>query len=354
MSILLSPLKIKTISFKNRIAIPPMCQYSSIDGFPNHWHFIHYGSRVVGGAGLIIQEATAVSPEGRISYQDMGIWSDEHAQQLKPIVDFIHSYNCVAGIQLAHAGRKASCEIPSNGGHQLETGPNSWQPWAPSSVQFYETKNSLRVMTKEDILLVISQFKKAAQRALHTGYKLIEVHAAHGYLIHEFLSPLSNLRTDEYGGSFENRIRFLLEIIDAVNEVWPSNLPLFVRISATDWTEGGWDIDQSVKLSAILKAKGVDLIDTSSGGNIPHAKIPVQPGYQVPFASRIKKETGIMSGAVGLITTATQAENILQNEDADIIFFGRKSLADPYLPLHLAQEMGIDMEWPVQYERRSK
>jgi 2,4-dienoyl-CoA reductase-like NADH-dependent reductase (Old Yellow Enzyme family) len=348
---LFEPLTIKSVTLKNRIAVSPMCQYSSEDGFMNDWHMVHLGSRAVGGAGLIIVEATAVSPEGRITYGDNGIWKDEHVNNLHRIVHFIHEQGAVAGIQLAHAGRKASCELPWKGAHQLVGAEHSWQIVAPSPVPFKEGTAIPQALSAEGIQKVITDFKNAAQRALAAGFKIIEIHAAHGYLINEFLSPLSNQRTDEYGGSFENRIRLLINVIHAIKTVWPENLPLFVRISASDWVENGWTIDDSVKLSVILKKMGIDLIDCSSGGLVPHAKVPVQPGYQVPFAQTVKKESGILTGAVGLITNAEQAETILQNEQADIIFLARELLRDPYFPLHAAKQLGVDVKWPVQYER---
>jgi 2,4-dienoyl-CoA reductase-like NADH-dependent reductase (Old Yellow Enzyme family) len=352
MSILFSPLTIKDITLRNRVVISPMCEYSSVDGFANDWHLVHLGSRAVGGAGLIIQEATAVSPEGRISPDDMGIWKDEHIEKLAQIVHFIHSHGAVAGIQLAHAGRKASVASPWKGGKQIKPADDGgWKTVAPSAIPFFENDDAPLALNTEGIKKVIDDFKLAAQRALEVGYKVIEIHAAHGYLLHEFLSPLSNQRRDEYGGSFENRIRLILQIVDAVHDAWPKNLPLFMRISATDWVEGGWDIEQSVKLAAILKDKGVDLIDCSSAGNVPGAKIPVGPGYQVPFAERIKKETSILTGAVGLITTAVQAEEILTGNQADLIVIARQSLRDPYFPLHAAKELGDDIAWPNQYLR---
>ncbi|MBO9657803.1 MAG: NADPH dehydrogenase NamA [Chitinophagaceae bacterium] len=352
MSILFSPLSIKDVTFRNRIVVSPMCQYSSQDGFANDWHLVHLGSRAVGGAGLIIQEATAVSPEGRISYADMGIWSDEHIAPLKRINAFIHEHGSIAGIQLAHAGRKASTERPWDGNQQIKEGDNSWQPVAPSAIPFRESDIAPSPLSVADIRELVDQFRKAAARSLKAGFKVIEIHAAHGYLIHQFLSPFSNSREDQYGGSFENRIRFLLEIIEAVQTVWPANLPLFVRVSATDWSEqGGWDPSQSVQLAGILKTKGVDLIDCSTGGLLPRVSIPVGPGYQVQFAELIKKEAGISTGAVGLITNAQQAEDILQKGQADLIFLARQLLRDPYFPLHAANELNAEVKWPEQYVR---
>jgi 2,4-dienoyl-CoA reductase-like NADH-dependent reductase (Old Yellow Enzyme family) len=351
MAKLFSPLTIKSVTFKNRVVVSPMCEYSSVDGFANEWHLVHLGSRAVGGAGLIITEATAVSPEGRISPEDLGIWKNAHLDKLRSIVSFIHKHGSVAGIQLAHAGRKASFTAPWKGAEQLKPGNGGWQTVAPSALAFNEGHTVPEALTAEGIRKVIEDFKSAAQRALSAGFKLIEIHAAHGYLINQFLSPLSNQRTDDYGGSFENRIKLLLEIIEAIQSVWPAELPLFVRISATEWSPGGWDEQDSVRLATILKNKGVDLIDCSSGGNMPGVKIPVGPGYQVRFSALIKKETGILTGAVGMITTAEQAETILAKEEADLVVMAREMLRDPYFPLHAAEELGADIQWPDQYLR---
>jgi 2,4-dienoyl-CoA reductase-like NADH-dependent reductase (Old Yellow Enzyme family) len=354
MSLLFSPLTLKNITLKNRIVVSPMCQYSSIDGFASDWHLVHLGSRAVGGAALIIQEATAVTAAGRISYGDMGIWKDEHIEKLSSIVSFIHQNGAIAGIQLAHAGRKASCEKPWKGGKQIPSGENSWQTVAPSALPFYETDMVPHELTKAEIAVLANDFKQAAARCVKAGYKVIEIHAAHGYLINEFMSPLSNKRTDEYGGSFENRIRFLLEVIAAVQTVWPAELPLFVRISASDWMEGGWTIADSVQLAMILKKKGIDLIDASSGGIDAGAKIVAGPGYQVHFAEAIKKQTGMLTGAVGIITNAQQAEQILQQQQADLIIMARELLRDPYFALHAAKELGDDIEWHDQYARAKR
>jgi 2,4-dienoyl-CoA reductase-like NADH-dependent reductase (Old Yellow Enzyme family) len=351
MSKLFSPLTIKSITLKNRIAMSPMCQYSSEDGFANDFHMVHYGSRAIGGAGLIIQEATAVSPEARITLGDMGLWDDRHIEKLRNIVKFIHEHGAVAGIQLAHAGRKASCARPWDGGKQLRQEEGGWKTLAPSALAFYEEEDVPLALGGEGIKKVISDFKSAARRTLQAGYKIIEVHAAHGYLIHQFLSPLSNQRTDDYGGSFENRIRLLLEIVEAIRSEWPQNLPLFVRLSVTDWVEAGWTEQETLQLAAILKTIDVDLIDCSSGGSVPKAKIPFGPGFQVAFAGRIKKEAGIMTGAVGLITDVAQAEEILANDYADLILLARQSLRDPYFALHAAHALGEDIPWPVQYKR---
>lgn len=354
MSKLFLPLKIKEVTLKNRIVISPMCQYSSVDGFASDWHLVHLGSRAVGGAGLIIQEASAVSANGRITYADLGIWKDEHVEKLSQIVKFIHENGSVAGIQLAHAGRKASCEVPWKGGEQIKDGDKSWLPVAPSAIPFKSEQREPHQLSVQEIKDITSDFVEATKRSVKTGYKVLEIHAAHGYLLHQFFSPLSNTRTDEYGGSFENRIRFALEVIEAVQTVWPKELPLFVRISATDWAAGGWSIDDAIKLSAVLKNKGVDLIDTSSGGNIFDASIPAGPNYQVPFAKKIKQEANIATGAVGIITEPKQAEAILESGEADLIFIARESLRQPYFPLHAAKNLGDDVEWPVQYIRAKR
>jgi 2,4-dienoyl-CoA reductase-like NADH-dependent reductase (Old Yellow Enzyme family) len=351
MSRLFAPLNIKDITFRNRIAISPMCQYSAENGFATDWHLVHYGSRAVGGAALIIQEATGVSPEGRISSGDLGIYKEEHIEKLRQITSFIHQHGAVAGIQLAHAGRKAGCAKPWDGGKQLKENEGGWTTVSASALAFNPEDNSPVALDTDGINKVITDFKIAAQRSLLAGYKLIEIHAAHGYLLHQFLSPLSNHRTDNYGGSFENRIRLLLEIVKAVQTEWPENLPLFVRISATDWAEGGWNVDEAVQLSSILKQNGADLIDCSSGGLVPYQKITLGPGYQVSFAEKIKKETGILTGAVGLITETQQAEEILEKEQADLIIIARASLRDPYFAFNAAKILGDDIEWPVQYKR---
>lgn len=352
MSKLLAPFTIKSVTLRNRIVISPMCQYSSSDGFANDWHLVHLGSRAVGGAGLIIQEATAISPEGRITPADLGIWKDEHLVKLKSIAAFVHAQGSKMGIQLAHAGRKASHDLPWRGGKQLSIdAQEAWQTVAPSAIPFLEGTHVPTALTNEEIKKVVDDFRKATLRAMEVGYDVLEIHSAHGYLLHEFLSPLSNKRTDSYGGTFENRIRFLMEIISSVKERWPEDKPLFVRISATDWAEGGWNIDESVMLSKILKQHGVDVIDCSSGGLVPHQKIALGPGYQVPFAERIRKEAEIFTGAVGLITSTEQAEEILNSEKADLILIARESLRNPYFPMKAAKELGEDFIWPDQYLR---
>lgn len=350
MSNLFSAYSIREIEFRNRVFVSPMCQYSSTDGLPNAWHLVHLGSRAVGGAALVMVEATGVSPEGRISPGDTGLWSDEHTQAFQPITAFIKSQGAVPGIQLAHAGRKASTDLPWRGGKPLGADAGGWQTLAPSAVPFghYPTPKAL---THEEIEAVIAQFALAAQRSLSAGFEVIELHMAHGYLLHEFLSPLSNLREDEYGGDLTGRMLFPARVAEAVRRVWPESLPLFARISATDWAEGGWDLPQSIEFSSLLKARGVDLIDCSSGALVPGVKIPVAPGYQVPFAAAIRKEAGIATGAVGLITDALQAERIITDGDADAVFLARAMLRDPYWALHAAQQLGAPAPWPVQYDR---
>ncbi|MBP4141245.1 NADH:flavin oxidoreductase/NADH oxidase [Flavobacterium sp. P4023] len=348
---LFSPLSIKSITLKNRIAISPMCQYSATDGFANDWHLVHLGSRASGGAGLIIQEATSISPEGRISPEDLGLWKNEQIEKLKQITQFIISQNSVPGIQLAHAGRKASAASPWNGGRKVANDNGGWETVAPSAIAYHDNETAPIALDKNGIQKVISDFKSATKRALEAGYQVLEIHGAHGYLLHQFMSPLSNLRTDEYGGSFENRIRLTLEVVAAVQSEWPENLPLFIRISATDWAEGGWNLEESIQLSKILKEKGVDLIDVSSGGAVSHQQIKLCAGYQVPFAESIKKESGILTGAVGLITDATQAEEIVASGKADLVLFARESLRNPNLGLTFADDLEADVQWPKQYER---
>ncbi|MBS1500886.1 MAG: NADPH dehydrogenase NamA [Bacteroidetes bacterium] len=349
---LFSPLEIKNIELKNRILVSPMCEYSSVDGFANNWHLVHLGAFAVGGSAIVFTEATAVSPEGRITYADLGIWKDEHIEKLKEITDFIHQHGSYAGMQLAHAGRKASHEIPWKGGKQIPSdAQNGWTSVAPGAIPFTESEEAPAALDKAGIEKVKADFKAAAARALKAGFDVIEIHGAHGYLIHEFYSPLSNNRTDEYGGSFENRIRLLLEVVDSVKQVWPAENPLFVRISSTDWTEGGWTGDDSAQLAKYLKEKGVDLVDCSSGGNVAAAKIPLKPGYQVEFADKLRKEAGILTGAVGLITTPEQADEIIQTGQADVVLLAREMLRDPHFPLRAAHLLGHEIKWPVQYER---
>ena len=352
MSQLFTPLAIRDITFNNRIVVSPMCQYSSHDGMAEEWHLVHLGSRAIGGAGLIITEATAVSPEGRISPSDLGIWKDEHIEGLRRIVKFVRAQGSEIGIQLAHAGRKGSTAEPWNGGKLVSKG--GWQPVGPSAIAFGEGYGTPAALDAEGIRKVVEDFKAAARRAMLAGFKVVELHAAHGYLVHQFLSPLSNLRQDEYGGSFENRIRLLTDIVRAVRTVWPAVYPLFVRISATDWAEGGWSPDEAVRLAGVLKGLDVDVIDCSSGGLTPLQKIPVAPGYQVGFAQQVRA-TGILTGAVGVITDAVQAESILVTGQADLIIMARQMLRDPYFPLHAAEELGFkDIHWPLQYVRAKK
>lgn len=331
--------------------VSPMCQYSSLDGFANDWHLVHLGSRAVGGAAIVMVEATAVSAAGRITHHDLGIYYDEHIETLKRITGFIKAQHSIPAIQIAHAGRKASHHRPWEGGAALKEGEDPWQTEAPSAVAFKEGEPLPHELSTDEIHGIREQFVQAAHRALRAGFQVIELHAAHGYLLHEFLSPISNNRSDEYGGSFENRIRFLVEITEEVRKIWPEDLPLFVRLSATDWVEGGWTVEESVALSKILKSKGVDLIDCSSGGNSPAQKIPLGPLYQAPFAARIRKEAGILTGAVGLITKAKEAEDIIATGGADLVLLAREFLRDPYFPLHAAHELGAQVAWPVQYER---
>jgi 2,4-dienoyl-CoA reductase-like NADH-dependent reductase (Old Yellow Enzyme family) len=348
---LFSPLKLRSVSFANRIGVSPMCQYSSEDGFAKDWHMVHLGSRAQGGAGLVMLEASAVLPEGRISIADLGIWKDAHIPALKRIAHFIHSQGARVGIQLAHAGRKGSMTAPFTGERLLGPGEGGWQPVAPSALAFSGTYAVPQALDKSGIEAVVEGFRQAARRALEAGFDLVEIHAAHGYLLHQFLSPLANQRTDEYGGSFENRIRLSLEVVDAVRAEWPAHLPLFVRISATDWADGGWNADESVALARLFREHGVDLVDASSGGMVPNAKIPVGPGFQVEFSDRIRREAGIATAAVGLITEPAQANGVIANGEADLVFLAREMLRDPYWPVHAAAALGEQASWPVQYLR---
>jgi 2,4-dienoyl-CoA reductase-like NADH-dependent reductase (Old Yellow Enzyme family) len=349
---LFDPLTIRDLSLANRVVVSPMCEYSSTDGFVNDWHFVHLGSRAVGGAGLVLTEATAVLPEGRISPQDLGIWSDKHVEPHARDVRFIHEQGSVAGMQLAHAGRKASTYRPWEGNSAVPESEGGWKKVvAPSALRFTDNYPMPQALTNDGIREIVAAFAAAARRACDAGFRVIEIHGAHGYLIHEFLSPLSNQRDDAYGGSFENRTRFIREIVAAVRSSWPKGAPLFVRISATDWVDGGWDIRQSVELARGLKELGVDLVDCSSGGTVPHAEIPVGPGYQTAFAEQIRRETGIMTGAVGMITSPVQAEHIIATGQADAVIMAREFLRDPYWPLRAARELGQPISWPVQYLR---
>lgn len=348
---LFEPITLRDVVLPNRIAVSPMCQYSSEHGFATDWHVVHLGSRAVGGAGLVFTEATAVLPEGRISPQDLGIWSDDHVEPLARIVRFIHEQGAVAGIQLAHAGRKASTYRPWDGHGAIAEPEGGWPVVAPSSLAFGDQYAVPCMLTEDDIRDVVTAFAEAARRACEAGFRVVEIHAAHGYLIHQFLSPFSNQRRDQYGGLFDNRTRLPREIIQAVRGVWPERCPLFVRISATDWADGGWDLDQSVELARQLSTLGVDVIDCSSGGNLPQAKIPVGPGYQTPFAERIRCETGLSTGTVGLVTSPVQADHIIRTEQADLVLLAREMLRDPYWPMQAARELGHPAPWPVQYLR---
>lgn len=345
--------RIRDISFRNRIAVSPMCEYSSEDGFGNDWHLVHLGARAAGGAGAVLTEATAVVPEGRISPADLGIWKDEHIENLARIVRFLRQHGAVAGTQLAHAGFKASTDVPwSKTGGPVPVSEGGWRPiYSSTNKGFTPESIQPEALTAEGIARVVQAFADGARRALEAGFELIEIHGAHGYLVHQFLSPLVNTRTDQYGGSFENRTRILREIIEAVRRVWPGRLPLWLRISASDWTEGGWTIDDSVALAWQLKALGVDLIDTSSGGIVPAAKIPLGPGYQTPFAERIRRETGILTGAVGMIISPEQAQHVIATGQADLVLLAREFLREPYWPLHAAHVLKQNIDWPKQYER---
>jgi 2,4-dienoyl-CoA reductase-like NADH-dependent reductase (Old Yellow Enzyme family) len=348
---LFDELSIRELTLRNRIVVSPMCQYSSTDGFANDWHLVHLGSRAVGGASLIFTEAAAVSAEGRISPQDLGIYKDEHIEQLSRITSFLRDQGSIPGIQLAHAGRKGSTLRPWEGNAAVAESTGGWSPVAPSAIPFSSTYPQPMALDEKGIQGVVKSFAAAAGRALQAGFQVIEIHSAHGYLLHEFLSPISNKRTDSYGGSLENRCRLLGEVVAAVRKVWPAAYPLFVRISVTDWIEGAWDLDQSIELVEKIAPLGVDLIDCSSGGIAPGAKIPIRAGYQVPFAREIRNETGVMTGALGLITSASQADAILREESADIVIMAREFLRQPYWPLHVGHELGFPMPWPVQYLR---
>jgi 2,4-dienoyl-CoA reductase-like NADH-dependent reductase (Old Yellow Enzyme family) len=349
---LFSPFQLRSIEFANRIGVSPMCQYSSIDGFASDWHLVHLGSRAQGGAGLVMLEAAAVTPEGRISPDDLGIWKEDHILGVMRIAEFVHSQGARAGMQLAHAGRKASTASPFNGHGLVLPADGGWQPVGPSAIAFAPAGYAVpTALDAAGIAAVVAAFREAARRALEAGFDFVEIHAAHGYLLHEFLSPLSNHRSDNYGGDFDNRIRLVLEVVDAVRSVWPERLPLFLRISATDWAEGGWDPDQSVALARNLSDRGVDLVDCSSGGNVADAKIPLAPGYQVGFAARIRREADIATAAVGLITEPAQANTIISEGEADFVFLARAELRDPYWPLHAAAALGESISWPKQYLR---
>lgn len=356
---LLSPLSIRGVTLRNRIVMSPMCQYVAHEGLADDWHLVHLGSRAVGGVALVMVEATAVTRDGRITHGDLGIWSDEHIGPLARIARFVHSQGAVAGIQLAHAGRKASCDLPWKGGAGLLTPEvGGWPVVGPSAIPFDEGNPVPQALDERGIAEIVAAFENATQRALTAGFRVIEIHAAHGYLLHEFLSPLSNHRADDYGGSLENRMRLLLRVAETVRRKVPDELPVFVRISATDWADGGWDIEQSVVLAARLKSLGIDLIDVSSGALVPNVRIPVSKGYQVPFARKIRDEAKIMTGAVGLITEAQYANEIVTGRDADLVFIARKLLREPYWAIHAQQELGAEPSWPISYgyavKRRSR
>ncbi len=351
MSHLFSPLTLRELTFKNRIFISPMCQYSSEDNMPNDWHLVHLGSRAVGGAALVFTEATAVTPEGRISPWDLGIWTERHSRAFKRITSFIKAQGAVPGIQLAHAGRKASTNAPWKEREVLTDEDGGWQPVAPSPLPFNDRSPVPHELTSAEIEELVQKFAAAAWQGLKAGFEVVEIHMAHGYLFHQFLSPLTNQRNDSYGGSLENRMRFPLEAAAAVRKVWPESLPLFIRISCKDWVEKGWDLAQSIQFSRECKKIGADLIDCSSGGLVPHAAIPAAPGYQTPFSAAIRRQVCIATGAVGLITEPEQAEQILSSEKADAVLLARQFLRDPYWPLHAAKALGVDVPWPKQYER---
>lgn len=350
MSHLFSPFTLRSITFRNRVFVSPMCQYSSDDGMPSEWHHVHLGSRAVGGAGLVCVEASGITPAGRITPWDAGIWSPAHAAAWKPIADFIRAQGSVPAMQIAHAGRKASCDKPWRGGKPLAPTQGAWETAGPSAVAFGDYP-APRAMSKDEIAATVEDFRRAAMHALAAGFDVVEIHGAHGYLLHSFVSPLSNRRTDEYGGSLDNRVRFCLEVARAVRAVWPQDKPVFYRVSASDWAPGGWDVAQSVELARRLKEAGVDLIDCSSGGNVADAKMALGPGYQVPFAEAIRRQAGIPVSAVGLVTDAVQAEQIVALGQADAVCLARAMLRDPYWPRHAAKELKVDMPWPDQYKR---
>lgn len=351
MSQLFTPLSLRSLRLRNRIAVSPMCQYSCQDGLPDNWHLVHLGSRAVGGAGLVIAEATAVVPEGRISPQDCGLWNEEQVAAFAPIIAFIREQGAIAAVQLAHAGRKASVLPPWQGGQGVPPDAGSWQPLAPSALPFSPDSPAPRELAAAELDGIVAAFEAAARRALQAGFQLVEVHMAHGYLLHQFLSPLSNRRSDEYGGSLENRLRLPLQVVRRVREIWPEPLPVLVRISATDWLEGGWDLEQSIELCRQLQQLGIDLIDVSSGGLVPLAPIPVGPGFQTPLAREIRRRVGIATGAVGMITAPQQAEQIIATGEADLVLLARELLRDPYWPMRAARALGAEHNWPNQYLR---
>jgi 2,4-dienoyl-CoA reductase-like NADH-dependent reductase (Old Yellow Enzyme family) len=348
---LFSPFRMREIDLKNRIVVSPMCEYSAKDGHPQAWHLVHLGSRAIGGASLVFTEASAVEERGRISAADTGIYEDAHIASWRPIAEFIRSHGALPGMQIAHAGRKASTAPPWTGGKPVSVEDGGWEPVAPSALAFDSGYTVPHGLSTGEIRGIIGAFRKSAERALAAGFEVLEIHAAHGYLLHQFLSPLSNVRTDEYGGKFENRVYLVKQVVRAVREVWPQRLPLFVRISATDWKEGGWDLAQTIDLARQLEPLGVDLIDVSSGGAVPGVKIPWGPGYQTGFAEAIRTEAGIATGAVGMISEAVQAETILSTGQADLVFLARELLRDPYWPRRAAKALDVKIKAPVQYER---
>ena len=348
---LFTPLQIRSVEFKNRIFVSPMCQYSAHNGLVNEWHFTHAATRAVGGSALFIVEATSVSAEGRISRGDAGIWDDMHITPMRTLADTITKNGAIAGIQLAHAGRKASCTRPWEGSHQLKIDKGGWETLGPSSIPFNSDDRSPQEITLTDIKTIINDFVHATQRVLKAGFQVLEIHMAHGYLLHSFLSPVTNHRKDEFGDSFNNRIRLPMQIVEAVRDIWPDELPLFVRLSGTDYIEHGWDISQAIKFAKKLKSIGVDFIDCSSGFIASYEKVPFAPGFQVPLASKIRHETGLITGAVGLITQSYQADTIVRTGQADVVLLARQLLRDPYWPLKAARELGYDLPWPPQYER---
>jgi 2,4-dienoyl-CoA reductase-like NADH-dependent reductase (Old Yellow Enzyme family) len=350
-SALFSPLRLREVTLRNRIAVSPMCQYSARDGLPTAWHLVHLGCRAVGGAGLVIAEATAVTPEGRITPFDTGLWSDAHAEAWAPIARFIAEQGAVPGIQLAHAGRKASTDAPWRGGRPLGAEAGGWRPVGPSPLPFADGHPVPRELSADDLPAIVGAFRDAARRAEQAGFELVEIHMAHGYLLQQFLSPLTNRRSDAYGGTLESRMRLPLEVTRAVREAFPVERPVLARISVTDWVEGGWDLEQSVELARGLREAGVDLVDCSSGGTVPHAKVPVAPGYQVPFAAAVRERAGVPTGAVGLISEPGPAEAIVAGGEADLVLLARELLRDPYWPLHAAAALGAEAAWPVQYLR---
>ena len=351
MSILFTPLQLRELQIRNRVFVSPMCQYSSREGLPTDWHLVHLGSRAVGGAGMVIAEATAIAPEGRITPDDAGIWNDDQALAYRPVTAFIRSQGATAAIQLAHAGRKASTDAPWRGGRALASNDRGWTPVSPSPEPFTPDFPTPHALSASEIDAIVTEFVRATERSWDAGFQVVEIHMAHGYLLHSFLSPLANRRSDDYGGSLENRARLPLRVAQAVRDAWPHEWPVLARISATDWVEGGWDIEQSVQLASWLKAIGIDLIDCSSGGAVATAEIPLGPGYQTPFAETIRREVGIPTAAVGMITTPTQAEHIVRTGQADAVALARELLRDPYWPLRAARELGSDIEWPLQYQR---